>query len=99
MRTQYSNPDGIVYSAETVRRIAALKPAAPDFLLMWDNAYCVHEFGALRALFDDILTLCREVGNPDMVFEYASTSKITLPTQAYPSSWPRRRLIWRIWKS
>jgi len=76
---KYSNPDGIVYSAETVRRIAALKPAAPDFLLMWDNAYCVHEFDGDFVPFDDILTLCREAGNPDMVFEYASTSKITLP--------------------
>ena len=76
---KYSNPDGIVYSAETVRRIAALKPAAPDFLLMWDNAYCVHEFEGPFVPFDDILTLCREAGNPDMVFEYASTSKITLP--------------------
>ena len=76
---KYSNPDGIVYSAETVRRIAALKPAAPDFLLMWDNAYCVHEFEGSFVPFDDILTLCREAGNPDMVFEYASTSKITLP--------------------
>ena len=76
---KYSNPDGIVYSAETVRRIAAMKPAAPDFLLMWDNAYCVHEFDGDFVPFDDILTLCREAGNPDMVFEYASTSKITLP--------------------
>ena len=76
---KYSNPDDIVYSAETVRRIAALKPAAPDFLLMWDNAYCVHEFEGPFVPFDDILTLCREAGNPDMAFEYASTSKITLP--------------------
>ena len=76
---KYSNPDGIVYSDETVRRIAGLKPAAPDFIVMWDNAYCVHEFEGDFVPFDDILTLCREAGNPDMVFEYASTSKITLP--------------------
>ena len=76
---KYSNPDGIIYSGDTIRRIAALKPAAPDFLLMWDNAYCVHEFDGEFVPFDDILTLCREAGNPDMVFEFASTSKITLP--------------------
>ncbi len=76
---KYSNPDGIIYSDETVHRIAALKPAAPDFVLMWDNAYCVHEFEGEFVPFEDILTLCREAGNPDMVFEYASTSKITLP--------------------
>ena len=76
---KYSNPDGIIYSDETIRRIAHLKPAAPDFLLMWDNAYCIHEFEGEFVPFDDILTLCREAGNPDMVFEYASTSKVTLP--------------------
>ena len=76
---KYSNPDGIVYSDETVDRIANLKPAAADFLLMWDNAYCIHEFDGEFVPFRDILTLCREAGNPDMVFEYASTSKITLP--------------------
>ena len=76
---KYSNPDGIIYSDETIRRIANMKPAAPDFLLMWDNAYCIHEFDGDFVPFDDILTLCREAGNPDMVFEFASTSKITLP--------------------
>lgn len=76
---KYSNPDGIVYSTETVHRIASMRPAASDFLLMWDNAYCVHEFDGDFVPFEDILNLCREAGNPDMVFEYASTSKITLP--------------------
>ena len=76
---KYSNPDGIVYSDETIKRIAGLKPAAPDFILMWDNAYCIHEFDGDFVPFADILTLCREAGNPDMVFEYASTSKVTLP--------------------
>ncbi len=76
---KYSNPDGIIYSQQTVHRMAALKPAAPDFLIMWDNAYCVHEFDGDFVPFEDILTLCRENGNPDMVFEFASTSKITLP--------------------
>ena len=56
-----------------------MKPAAPDFALMWDNAYCIHEFDGDFVPFDDILTLCREAGNPDMVFEFASTSKVTLP--------------------
>lgn len=76
---KYSNPQGIIYSERTIDRIAALKPAAPDFLLMWDNAYCIHEFDGDFVPFRDILTLCREAGNPDMVFEFASTSKVTLP--------------------
>ena len=76
---KYSNPDGIIYSDETIRRIASLKPAAPDFTIMWDNAYCIHEFEGEYVPFPDMLKLCEEAGNPDMVFEYASTSKVTLP--------------------
>lgn len=76
---KYSNPDGIIYSDETVDRIAALRPAAPDFTVLWDNAYCVHEFEGDFQPFRDILSLCAAAGNPDMVFEFASTSKITMP--------------------
>lgn len=76
---KYSNPEGIIYSQETIRRIAELKPAAPDFIVMWDNAYCVHEFEGDYIPFPDIISICSEAGNPDMVIEYASTSKITYP--------------------
>ena len=76
---KFSNPTGIIYSEETVRRLAALRPAAPDFMLVWDNAYCVHEFEGDFVPFPDILSLCEEYGNADMVYEFASTSKMTLP--------------------
>ncbi len=76
---KYSNPDGIIYSEETIRRMAALSPAAPDFLIMWDNAYCIHEFEGDYVPFPDMLSLCAQAGHPDMVFEFASTSKVTLP--------------------
>lgn len=76
---KYSNPDGYVYSEKVVRRIASLKPAAPDFTVMWDNAYCVHEFDGDFVPFPDMISVCEACGNPDMVIEFASTSKITFP--------------------
>lgn len=76
---KYSNPQGYTYSDETVDRFANLKPAAPDFVIMWDNAYCLHEFDGVFEPFRDIISLCAEAGRPNMVYEFASTSKITFP--------------------
>ena len=76
---KYSNPQGYVYTDETIHRFAQLKPAAPDFVIMWDNAYCVHEFEGEFAPFEDIISLCAQAGRPNMVYEFASTSKLTFP--------------------
>ena len=76
---KYSNPQGIIYSDAVIDRIAHLRPAAPDFALMWDNAYCIHELFCEFVPFADMLSVCRAAGNPDMVYEFASTSKITFP--------------------
>ncbi len=75
----YSNPTGITYSEDVVKRLATMKTKASDFRILWDNAYALHHLYDTPDQLADIIALCREAGNPDRVYMFCSTSKVTFP--------------------
>jgi aspartate/methionine/tyrosine aminotransferase len=98
---KYSNPTGVVYSDETIRRFAMLKPAAGDFRIYWDNAYGFHDFGDEKTSILNIIRLCEESGNPNMPLVFASFSKVSfagasvtcIASSASNCDYIRRRLL------
>lgn len=77
---KYSNPQGYTYSEETIQRFVHLKPKAKDFRIFWDNAYCVHHIKwEKKDIITEIVGACEKAGNPDIVFKFFSTSKVSFP--------------------